>query len=89
MCDTSDGFKLAEVDLQLRGPGDFFGTRQHGLPPLKLANLTEEMELLQEAREDALQILADDPHMREDQHQVLRRELVATYGETLSLALVG
>ena len=89
MCDTSDGFKLAEVDLQLRGPGDFFGTRQHGLPPLKLANLTEEMELLQEAREDALQILAEDPHMRETQHQVLRQELLATYGETLGLALVG
>src|SRR5690606_10787954 len=52
MCATSDGFELAEVDLKLRGPGDFFGTRQHGLPSLKVANLTEELELLHEARDD-------------------------------------
>ncbi len=89
MCATNDGFRLAEVDLQLRGPGDFFGTRQHGLPSLKIANLSEEMDLLQEAKDDALALLAADPNLRDDAHRPLRDELLARYGQTLGLALVG
>ncbi len=89
MCATTDGFELAEADLRLRGPGDFFGTRQHGLPSLKIANLTEELELLHEARDDALALLAADPHLSESQHALLRAELLGRYGATLGLALVG
>jgi len=77
------------VDLKLRGPGDFFGTRQHGLPSLKVANLTEELELLHEARDDALGLLASDPQLADSQHRVLRDELLDRYGQTLGLALVG
>ena len=89
MVATTDGFALAEVDLQLRGPGDFFGTRQHGLPSLKVANLTEELDLLHEARDDALALLDADPLLHEPNHHTLREELLRRYGETLQLALVG
>ena len=53
MVTTSDGFRVAEEDLRIRGPGDFFGERQHGLPPLKIANLCTDAQLLEEAREAA------------------------------------
>ena len=89
MVATTDGFALAEVDLQLRGPGDFFGTRQHGLPSLKVANLTEELDLLHDARDDALALLDDDPLLHDAEHRTLREELLRRYGETLQLALVG
>lgn len=58
---TSDGFRIAEEDLKLRGPGDFFGSRQHGLPTLKAADLSCDMPLLAEARDAAQQLLAGDP----------------------------
>lgn len=89
MVETTDGFRLAEVDLQLRGPGDFFGTRQHGLPAMKVANLTEELDLLHEAREDALALLDADPRLEAPPHRVLRDALLLRYGQTLQLALVG
>ncbi|MEM7808867.1 MAG: helicase-related protein, partial [Planctomycetota bacterium] len=89
MVRTTDGFELAEVDLKLRGPGDFFGTRQHGLPPLKVANLTEEMDLLHDAREDALKLLASSPRLDRPDLAALHDELLRRYGQTLDLALVG
>jgi len=61
MTESNDGFEIAEIDLKLRGPGDFFGTRQHGLPEFKLADITQEMELLRVAKEDALELLKNDP----------------------------
>jgi ATP-dependent DNA helicase RecG len=89
MCRTTDGFELAEVDLALRGPGDFFGTRQHGLPPLKVANLSEEMDLLHDAREDALALLKISPRLDRPDLKFVRDELLRRFGETLELALVG
>ena len=64
MTKTSDGFKIAEEDLRLRGPGDFFGQRQHGLPGLKVADLGCDTKLLQEAQEAARKLLAEDPDLR-------------------------
>ena len=64
MTKTSDGFKIAEEDLRLRGPGDFFGQRQHGLPGLKVADLGCNTKLLQEAKEAARKLLAEDPDLR-------------------------
>ena len=64
MAETSDGFKIAEKDLQLRGPGDFFGRRQHGLPALKIANLIDDMSVLNEARQCAGKLLESDPSLR-------------------------
>ena len=89
MVETTDGFKLAEVDLQLRGPGDFFGTRQHGLPSLKVADLSQEMDLLHDAREDALALLDQSPRLDRPDLAALRKALFSRYGETLQLALVG
>jgi ATP-dependent DNA helicase RecG len=86
---TGNGFEIAERDLQLRGPGEFFGTRQHGLPEFKLADITQEMELLQQAKEDALGLLADDQRLRKAEHTKLRAALIEMFGDTLPLAQVG
>ena len=70
----NDGFKLAEVDLQLRGPGDLFGTRQSGLPSLKMARLSDR-DVLINARNEAARILHRDPHLTDPNHQLLVQEL--------------
>ena len=69
-----DGFQLAEVDLSMRGPGDYFGTRQSGLPDLRVARLSDQ-ELLKLAREEAAQILTDDPGLQDPCHAPLAREV--------------
>jgi ATP-dependent DNA helicase RecG len=84
---TSDGFEIAEQDLRLRGPGDFFGTRQHGLPQLKLADITRELQMLQQAKDDALTILQADPRLTS--HAPLRRALLERFGDAIPLAQVG
>lgn len=87
MVATSDGFKIAEMDLQLRGPGEFFGTRQHGLPEFRLADLTQEMSLLHQAREDAITLLQNDPNLRA--HAALREAVQQQFADTLELSAVG
>ncbi|MDP9175338.1 MAG: ATP-dependent DNA helicase RecG [Planctomycetota bacterium] len=89
MVSTSSGFEIAEMDLKLRGPGEFFGTRQHGLPELKLADLTSEMDLLLLAKEDAQALLADDPRLSKSIHMPLRAAVLKQFGETLGLAQIG
>jgi ATP-dependent DNA helicase RecG len=89
MTKSNDGFEIAELDLQLRGPGEFFGTRQHGLPPLKLADISREIALLQVAREDAMQMLKDDPRLSSARNRALRDELKLRFGGSLQLAQVG
>ena len=79
LCKTTDGFKIAEQDLALRGPGDFFGSRQHGLPTLKAADLSCDMPLLAEARDAAQQLLAGDPLLTQPEHAVLRRRVQALF----------
>ncbi|HEY1628391.1 MAG TPA: helicase-related protein, partial [Tepidisphaeraceae bacterium] len=89
MTRTSDGFEIAEMDLRLRGPGEFFGVRQHGLPQLKLADITTEIELLQIAKTDAMGLLDADPLLRSPAHRILRDELLKKFAATFSLAQVG
>ncbi len=89
MVDSTDGFEIAEMDLKLRGPGEFFGTRQHGLPEFKLADLTSELALLQQAKEDALAMLNEDPSLNKPVHVALRKALTHQLGTTLDLALIG
>jgi ATP-dependent DNA helicase RecG len=89
MTRTTNGFEIAEMDLALRGPGEFFGTRQHGLPEFKLADITNEMALLQQAKDDATALLADDRMLRKPVHQHLRAALREQLGETLPLAQIG
>ena len=86
---SNDGFELAEIDFQLRGPGDLFSTRQHGMPPLKIADLSQDRELLEEARRDAQQLVADDPELAATEHARLRRMALARYGQALELSDVG
>ncbi len=69
---TSVGFKIAEEDLKLRGPGDFFGTHQHGLPAFKLADLTRDMQLLQTAQQMSKSIIESDPQLKRADHRIMR-----------------
>jgi ATP-dependent DNA helicase RecG len=89
MIRTNDGFEIAEIDMNLRGPGDFFGTRQHGLPQFKLADITQEIEMLHQAKEDALELLARDPNLTQPEHLAMRDALSKQFGESLFLAQVG
>ncbi|MFT3786547.1 MAG: ATP-dependent DNA helicase RecG [Tepidisphaeraceae bacterium] len=73
MTKTNDGFELAEADLKMRGPGDFFGIRQSGLPQLKVADLTQELDMLKLCRDDATELLDRDPDLRSPRHADLRR----------------
>jgi len=75
MCRIADGFAIAEEDLRLRGPGDFFGSRQHGLPELHIADLCSDMDLLQSAQTAANQLLAEDPELSLPEHRVLRERV--------------
>jgi len=72
MCRTNDGFKIAEEDLRLRGPGDFFGSRQHGLPEMRMAGLGSDMDVLSEAQEDAKALLSADPLLTSPENAPLR-----------------
>ena len=83
MEETTDGFKIAEEDLEIRGPGDFVGTRQSGLPDLALASLSDDGAVLDEARQTAQAILDSDPTLEKHQHlaqclEAQRRSLTAS-----------
>jgi ATP-dependent DNA helicase RecG len=86
---STDGFELAEIDFKLRGPGDIFGTRQHGLPPLRIADLLRDREILEEARRDAQALVAADPGLTQEEHARLRRMMLVRYGKALELGDVG
>ena len=77
---TSDGFEIAKADLSLRGPGDFFGTRQHGLPALHAANLAGDLELMQCAREEAEALLAADPAL--EAYPALRQRVEKMFADS-------
>lgn len=79
MCRTTDGFAIAEADLKLRGPGDFFGARQHGLPPLKVADLAQDTRLVQEVQAAAKEILAQDPALRRRENRGLYIEVMRLF----------
>lgn len=75
MCSTTDGFKIADEDLRMRGPGDFFGTRQHGLPRLRIADLITDTKILTETQELAGQIMANDPNFTKEEHIKIGRQV--------------
>lgn len=89
MTNISNGFEIAETDLKIRGPGQFFGTRQHGLPELKLADISQEIEMLKIAREEASALLESDPDLRKPVHKHLREALIERFGDSIPLASVG
>ena len=87
MVNSNDGFTIAEEDLKLRGPGEIFGTRQHGLPELNIADLVKHVDVLEEVKEVALDILEEDPYLRDDENQVLRDRVQKMFGENIQLQL--
>jgi ATP-dependent DNA helicase RecG len=89
LAETTDGFRIAEADFELRGPGEVLGTRQHGLPDLRLGDLRRDRPLLEEARRDAFALVERDPGLRDARFALLRRELTEHYGDVLDLAEVG
>jgi len=89
MVESQDGFRIAEVDLELRGPGEFFGTRQSGLPEFKIADLLRDGPILEEARQEAFAIVASDPILKKPEHLPLRRALLARWQGKIDLASVG
>lgn len=80
LCRTEDGFEIAEADLRLRGPGDFFGTKQHGIPVFRLANLYEDQELLALSSELLGELLAEDPMLESVDNRYLVPALFETFG---------
>jgi ATP-dependent DNA helicase RecG len=80
MVETNDGFRIAEADLQLRGPGEFFGTRQSGLPEFRVARLPQDQELLERARLIADDLMRYDPMLAEPQHALLRDAVIDRFG---------
>lgn len=88
-CRTTDGFALAEQDARMRGLGEFFGTRQHGLGDLRVADLLSDREILEAARTDALELVAADAALTQPEHALLRQAVVERYGQTLDLSRIG
>jgi ATP-dependent DNA helicase RecG len=89
MTATGDGFKIAEADLSLRGPGDFFGTRQSGLPEFRVADLLRDAAALEAARRDAVALIREDPNLLAPEHRALRTALLQRWRGKLDLAGVG
>jgi len=87
MVETHDGFSIAEKDLELRGPGELLGTRQHGMPDLKLANLVRDLPLLELAQQEARRLVEADPALTHPEHRVLRQYVLARYREQLAFLL--
>lgn len=85
---SSDGFKVAEFDLEIRGPGEFMGSKQSGLPGFKMANLVRDFDILKMARDAAFDILARDPRLSKKEHLALREELMKAHGPA-ALAGIG
>lgn len=89
MEELQNGFKIAEVDLQLRGPGEILGTRQSGLPDFRLASVSRDAELLLQAREEALEWLATDPFLRGKESRAMKEVLKHRWGGRLELGSIG
>ena len=75
MCKTNDGFVISEKDLEIRGPGDFFGTRQHGLPEMKIANLYKDIEILKEVQQTAISLYQKDKDMKKTENILLKEKI--------------
>lgn len=89
MVNSSNGFELAEEDLSIRGPGEFFGTRQSGIPELRVANLLRDGKMLEVAREEAISLLRRDPLLELSEHQGLREFLLRRWKDKLDLISMG
>ncbi len=87
LCSTEDGFIIAEEDLKLRGPGEIFGTRQHGLPELNISDLVKNADILEKVRFAAKAIIEQDPALTAPQHAILKQKIQKMFGERIQLRL--
>ncbi len=87
LCATNDGFKIAEVDMSIRGPGEIMGTRQHGMPELKIAKLTD-AELLTLARDSAFKIISEDDKLLKPENKLLRQVLIKKYSQKIKYSRI-
>ena len=85
---STDGFVIAEEDLRIRGPGEFFGFRQWGMPEFRVANILRDAELLQQARAEAFAMLKQDPQLIAPAHEVLREAMLRKWEKKLDLGSV-
>lgn len=85
MTETNDGFIISEKDLELRGTGEFFGTRQHGIPEFKIANLFEDIETLKVVQAIAMKIINDDPKLEKDKNRLLRKVVDEKFGSRIEI----
>ncbi len=88
MVSYSDGFKIAEMDLKLRGPGNIFGTEQSGFPELKHANLIEDGNVIIKAKEAAFKLIEDDPHLTKTANQLIKKNLIDHFSDNLRYAKI-
>ena len=89
LASTDDGFRLAEQDLRMRGPGDLLGTKQIGLPPLRIADLVRDAEVLVKARGIAQKVVERDPNLDLPEHSILKRQVTQRHGAVVTLSDVG
>lgn len=89
MVRSNNGFEIAEEDLNIRGPGEFFGTRQSGMPTFKIANIISDAELLEAAKKEAMNIIKKDPQLNQPEHQLMKQMLHVHWKGHLEIASVG
>ena len=87
MCESTDGFQIAEEDLRLRGPGEIFGTRQHGLPEMRISDIVRHADVLEKAKNAANSLLASDPDLRSTDNAELRNRIEKMFGGDIRLEI--
>lgn len=85
---TNDGFEIAEEDLSIRGPGELFGTRQAGIPELKVANIIRDVKILEAARKEAFEIVNKDASLNHPEHKLLRQAIERKWMNKLELGTI-
>lgn len=85
MCQTNNGFVISEKDLELRGSGEFFGTKQHGLPEFKIVNLFEDIEILKKVQDVAIKIMNDDPNLTKEKNLELKKQIENKFKDRIEI----
>ena len=85
MTETNNGFIISEKDLELRGSGEFFGTKQHGIPEFKIANLFEDIEMLKSVQSVAIKIMEDDPNLEKEKNIELKKQIENKFKDRIEI----
>jgi len=85
MTETNNGFIISEKDLELRGYGEFFGTKQHGIPEFKIANLFEDIEMLKSVQSVAIKIMEDDPNLEKEKNVLLKKQIENKFRDRIEI----